>query len=130
MERKQFGSRFSYDMMMATYRAAIIPACLLVVTSSPRRSKVMRNQILLTSGHISQFTHGGDENVLKRGKRTLEELNHPSSISLLYIQEKSEESEKYGNKAFFSFFCESLSLEELGDAKDLNRKATLHVLQY
>ena len=62
----------------------------------------------------------GDENVLKRGKRTLEELNHPSSISLLYIQEKSEKSEKYGNKAFFSFFCESLSLEDLGDAKDIS----------
>ena len=66
--------------------------------------------------YFTVHTRGGDENVLKRGKRTLEELNHPSSISLLYIQEKSEKSEKYGNKAFFSFFCESLSLEELGDA--------------
>ena len=68
--------------------------------------------------YFTVHTRGGDENVLKRGKRTLEELNHPSSISLLYIQEKSEKSEKYGNKAFF--FCENLIFEDLGYISILN----------
>ena len=115
MERKQFGSRFSYDGYLQSCHHTSMPS-----GSNKFPQEKQSNAKPDSSDKRAYFTvhTRGDENVLKRGKRTLEELNHPSSISLLYIQEKSEKSEKYGNKDFF--FCESLIFEDLGYISILN----------